>query len=238
MAAQIMLGDIPVDVVLKSIKNIHLSVYPPQGRVRIAAPLRMDLDTIRVFAISKLGWIKAQQRKLRSQPRESPRVYLDRESHFVWGRRYLLKVVEREAPPGVTLRHSTMVLQLRPGTSAEKRQSVLDEWYRDQLKVEAQALIAKWAGHMGISQPALSTRKMKTKWGSCTPGAQSILLNLELAKKPPVCLEYIVVHELVHLLEPTHNARFVALINGLMPKWRFHRDELNRLPVKHEDWAY
>jgi len=238
MASQIMLGDIPVDVVLKSIKNIHLSVYPPQGRVRIAAPLRMDLDTIRVFAISKLGWIKAQQRKLRSQPRESPRVYLDRESHFVWGRRYLLKVVERDAPPGVTLRHSTMVLQLRPGTSSEKRQSVLDEWYRDQLKVEAQALIAKWAGHMGISQPALSTRKMKTKWGSCTPGARSILLNLELAKKPPVCLEYIVVHELVHLLEPTHNANFVARMNGLMPKWRFHRDELNRLPVKHEDWAY
>ena len=238
MASQIMLGDIPVDVVLKSIRNIHLSVYPPQGRVRIAAPLRMDLDTIRVFAISKLGWIKAQQRKLRSQPRESPRVYLDRESHFVWGRRYLLKVVERDAPPGVTLRHSTMVLQLRPGTSAEKRQSVLDEWYRDQLKVEAQALIVKWAGHMGISQPALSTRKMKTKWGSCTPGARSILLNLELAKKPPVCLEYIVVHELVHLLEPTHNANFVARMNGLMPKWRFHRDELNRLPVKHEDWAY
>jgi predicted metal-dependent hydrolase len=238
MAAQIMLGDIPVDVVLKSIKNIHLSVYPPQGRVRIAAPLRMDLDTIRVFAISKLGWIKAQQRKLRSQPRESPRVYLDRESHFVWGRRYLLKVVEREAPPEVLLRHSTMVLQLRPGTTAEKRQSVLDEWYRDQLKVEAQALIAKWASHMGIQQPALSTRKMKTKWGSCTPRARSVLLNLELAKKPPVCLEYIVVHELVHLLEPTHNAKFVALMNGLMPKWRFHRDELNRLPVKHEDWAY
>jgi predicted metal-dependent hydrolase len=238
MPAEIMLGDIPVDVVLKSIKNIHLSVYPPQGRVRIAAPLRMDLDTIRVFAISKLGWIKAQQRKLRSQPRESPRVYLDRESHLVWGRRYLLKVVERDAPPAVTLRHSTMVLQLRPGTSAEKRQSVLDEWYRDQLKVEAQGFIAKWAAHMNIPPPSLSTRKMKTKWGSCTPGARSILLNLELAKKPPVCLEYIVVHELVHLLEPTHGANFVALMNGLMPKWRFHRDELNRLPVKHEDWMY
>lgn len=238
MAAQIMLGDIPVDVVLKSIKNVHLSVYPPQGRVRIAAPLRMDLDTIRVFAISKLGWIKAQQRKLRNQARESPRVYLDRESHFAWGRRYLLKVVERDAPPQVTLRHSTMVLQLRPGTGAEKRQSVLDEWYRKQLKQEAGALIAKWSAHIDVPVPSLSTRKMKTKWGSCTPASRSILLNLELAKKPPACLEYIVVHELVHLLEPTHNANFMALMNRFMPKWRFHRDELNGLPVKHEDWAY
>lgn len=175
---------------------------------------------------------------LRSQPRESPRAHLDRESHYVWGRRYLLKVVERDAAPEVTLRHSTVILQLRPGTSAEKRQSVLDEWYRDQLKVEAQALITKWAGHIGIPQPSLSTRKMKTKWGSCTPGSRSILLNLELAKKPPACLEYIVVHEMAHLLEPTHNANFIALMNRLMPKWRFHRDELNRLPVKHEDWAY
>jgi predicted metal-dependent hydrolase len=238
MTAQIMLGDIPVDVVLKSIKNIHLSVYPPQGRVRIAAPLRMDLDTIRVFAISKLGWIKAQQRRLRSQPRESPRVYQDRESHYVWGRRYLLKIIEVEQAPSVALRHSTLVMQVRPGTNIDKRSSVLDEWYREQLKTEAAALIAKWAKHMGVPAPRFFTRKMKTKWGSCTPATRSILLNLELAKKPLECLEYIVVHELVHLLVPSHNAEFVALMNALMPKWRHHRDELNRLPVKHEDWAY
>jgi len=238
MTVQIQLGDIAVDVVQKGIKNIHLSVYPPQGRVRIAAPLRMDLDTIRVFAISKLGWIKQQQSKLRSQAREAPREYLNRESHYVWGKRYLLKVVEHDAPPSVTVKHSALVLNMRPGSDDAKKQSVLSEWYRQQLKEETQALIAKWAAHMGVPVPALTIRKMKTKWGSCTPVTRHILINLELAKKPPECLEYIVVHELAHLLEPTHNNRFIALMTQFMPKWRFYRDELNRLPVRHEDWGY
>lgn len=235
---QIHLGDIAVDVVLKSIKNIHLSVYPPQGKVRIAAPLRMDLDTIRVFAVSKIGWIKQQQKKLRSQAREASREYLDRESHYVWGKRYLLKLVEQDAPPHVALKHSTLHLYLRPGADDTKKQSVLDEWYRQQLKEETRALIEKWAPHMGVEAPAFTARKMKTKWGSCTPAAKSILVNLELAKKPLECLEYIVVHELTHLLEPTHNSRFIALMTQFMPKWRFYRDELNRLPVRHEDWSY
>lgn len=235
---QIHLGDMAVDVVQKAIKNIHLSVYPPHGKVRIAAPLHMDLDTIRVFAISKLGWIKQQQEKLRGQARQSPREYLDRESHYVWGRRYLLKVVEHDAPPDVTVTHGKLVLHLRPGASQEKRQSVLDEWFREQLKVETRQLIEKWAPHIGVAAPAFSARKMKTKWGSCTPAANSILVNLELAKKPLECLEYIVVHELTHLLEPSHNPRFIALMTQFMPKWRFYRDELNRLPVRHEDWGY
>jgi hypothetical protein len=235
---QIHLGDIPVDVVQKAIKNIHLSVYPPHGKVRIAAPLHMDLDTIRVFAISKLGWIKQQQEKLRGQARQSPREYLDRESHYVWGRRYLLKVVERDAPPEVTLTHGKLVLHLRPGASQEKRQSVLDEWFREQLKDETRQLIEKWAPHMGVPAPTFTARKMKTKWGSCTPAANAILVNLELAKKPLECLEYIVVHELTHLLEPSHNPRFITLMTQFMPKWRFYREELNRLPVRHEDWGY
>lgn len=235
---QIHLGDIAVDVVQKGIKNIHLSVYPPQGRVRIAAPLRMDLDTIRVFAISKLGWIKQQQDKLRGQAREAPREYLDRESHYVWGKRYLLKVVEQDAPPHVAIKHSALVLHVRPSAIDAKKQSVLSEWYRQQLKEETRSLIAKWAPHMGVALPAFTVRKMKTKWGSCTPAARHILINLELAKKPPECLEYIVVHELTHLLEPTHNSRFIALMTQFMPKWRFYREELNRLPVRHEDWGY
>lgn len=235
---QIHLGDMAVDVVQKAIKNIHLSVYPPHGRVRIAAPLHMNLDTVRVFAISKLGWIKQQQEKLRGQARQSPREYLDRESHYVWGRRYLLKVVEHDAPPDVIVTHGKLVLHLRPRTSQEKRQSVLDEWFRDQLKDETRLLIAKWAPHIGVAAPTFTARKMKTKWGSCTPAANSILVNLELAKKPLECLEYIVVHELTHLLEPSHNARFITLMTQFMPKWRFYRDELNRLPVRHEDWDY
>lgn len=235
---QIHLGDIAVDVAQKAIKNIHLSVYPPHGKVRIAAPLHMDLDTLRVFAISKLGWIKQQQEKLRGQARQSPREYLDRESHYVWGRRYLLKVVVHDAPPEVVVTHGKLVLHLRPGASQEKHQSVLDEWFREQLKAETRLLIEKWAPHIGVVAPKFTARKMKTKWGSCTPAANTILVNLELAKKPLECLEYIVVHELTHLLEPSHNARFVALMTKFMPKWRFYRDELNRLPVRHEDWGY
>ena len=238
MTSHIHLGDIEVNVVLKSIKNIHLSVYPPQGSVRIAAPLRMDLDTIRVFAISKLAWIKKQQEKLRGQARQSPREYLNRESHYVWGKRYLMKVVEHDASPFVELKHSALILNIRPGADDDKKQSVLDEWYRDQLKEEINLLIQKWAPHMGVEEPTFIARKMKTKWGSCTPSARSIRINLELAKKPPECLEYIVVHELTHLLEPTHNSRFIALMTKFMPKWRFYRDELNQLPVRHENWGY
>jgi predicted metal-dependent hydrolase len=238
MGTQFHLGDIAVDVVQKSIKNIHLSVYPPQGRVRIAAPLRMDVETIRVFAVSKLGWIRQQQHKLRSQAREVSREYLDRESHYVWGTRYLLKVVEKDAPPAVVLKPRTLVLQVRPGADDSKKQTVLDDWYRQQLKDEIGLLVAKWVPHMGVAKVAISVRKMKTKWGSCTPSREAILINLELAKKPLVCLEYIVVHELVHFFEPTHNGRFVALMTQFMPKWRFYRDELNRLPVSHAHWAY
>ncbi len=236
--AKIQLGNIAVEVVQKSIKNIHLSVYPPQGKVRIAAPLRMDLGTIRVFAASKIGWIKRQQHKLQNQARESPRECIDRESHYLWGKRYLLKVVEQDTPPSVQLQHSAMVLYVRPGADNDKKQSVLNEWYRQQMKDEIHLLLGKWTPHMGVEVPSFIVRKMKTKWGSCTPASKSMLINLELAKKPAECLEYIVVHELTHLLESTHNSRFIALMSQFMPKWRLHRDELNRLPVRHEDWDY
>ena len=146
--------------------------------------------------------------------------------------------VEHDAPPDVTVTHGKLVLYLRPGASQDKRQSVVDKWLREQLKAETHRLIEKWAPHIGVAVPKFTARKMKTKWGSCSPAANSILVNLELAKKPLECLEYIVVHELTHLLEPSHNARFIALMTQFMPKWRFYRDELNRLPVRHEDWAY
>jgi len=237
MVTKIELGAISVEVVKKDIKNIHLSVYPPAGRVRISAPLRMNLDTIRVFAISKLGWIKRQQKKLREQERETPREYLDRESHYVRGKRYLLKVVESDEAPAVELKHSKMRLRVRPGASREKKQAIVEEWYREQLKQAVPALIAKWEPIVGVKVERFFVQKMKTKWGSCSPGAGNIRLNTDLAKKPPECLEYIVVHEMVHLLEPTHNDRFMSLMDQFMPKWRFCRAELNRLPVRHDDWA-
>ncbi|MEQ1546291.1 SprT family zinc-dependent metalloprotease [Methyloglobulus sp.] len=232
------LGDIAVDVVQKDIKNIHLSVYPPAGKVRISAPLRMDIDTIRVFAITKLDWIKRQQQKLREQARETPREYLDRESHYVWGNRYLLKVIEKDTAPEIELKHNKMFLQIRPATSDGRKQEILEAWYREQLKEAVPLFIAKWEPLMGVKVERFFVQRMKTKWGSCSPHSNSIRLNTDLAKKPPECLEYIVVHEMTHLLEPTHNSRFIIFMDQFIPKWRFYKEELNRLPVRHENWDY
>jgi predicted metal-dependent hydrolase len=238
MSTRIQLGEIALDVVKKDIRNIHLSVYPPTGAVRIAAPLRMDLDTIRIFAISKLGWIKQQQRKMQAQERETPREYLERESHYVWGQRYLLKVVEKEAVSAVELKHRTILLTVRPGANEPKRQAMIEAWYRQQLKEAIASLIDQWEPRLNVSVQHFQVRKMKTRWGTCSPNFQTIRLNLELAKKPLACLEYIVVHEMMHLLEPTHNQRFIALMDQFLPQWRFYREELNRLPVRHEKWDY
>lgn len=235
---QLQFGDIIIDVEQKDIKNIHLSVYPPNGKVRIAAPLRMDLDTIRVYALSKLNWIKKQQEKLRGQDREPPRQFLNRESHYFKGKRYLLKIVEHKAPPKIELKHSTLVLYVRPDTPIEKRQTIIDEWYRAQLKKVLPEIIDKWEKKLNVKVNEFGIKKMKTKWGTCNREAKRIWINLELAKKPPECLEYIVVHEMVHLLERKHNEIFTTYTNKFMPKWRFYKDELNRLPVKHENWNY
>lgn len=238
MASQLKLGNITVDVALKDIKNVHLSVYPPTGRVRISAPKRMNIDTIRVFAISKLDWIKQQQRKLREQERETTREYLDRESHYMWGRRYLLTVSERDQTPSVELKHARMHLRVRPGTTEEKKHAIVDGWYREQMKQAVPPLIARWEPLLGVKVERFFVQRMRTKWGGCNPGRRSIRLNSDLARKPRECLEYIVVHEMVHLLEPTHSARFVALMDRFMPQWRFRREQLNRLPVRHEEWVY
>ncbi|GKS65191.1 metal-dependent hydrolase [Nitrospira sp.] len=236
--AQIQLGNIAVDVVVRDIKNVHLSVHPPMGRVRIAAPSRMSLDTIRVFAISKLSWIKQQQKKLREQGRETPREYLNRESHYLWGKRYLLTVREQNVGPSLELRHHHIVLRVRPGTGEERKQALFEEWYREQLKKAVLPLLAKWQPLMRVTVNRFFVQRMKTKWGSCNPTARHIRLNTELANKPMECLEYIVVHEMLHLLEPTHNSRFIALMDRFIPKWQFYRETLNRLPVRHESWVY
>jgi predicted metal-dependent hydrolase len=237
MSQQIQLGDITVDVVLKDIKNVHLSVYPPAGRVRISAPSRMSIETIRVFAISKLRWIKEQQKKLQAQARETPRDYLNRESHYLWGTRYLLTVIEADQPPTVELEHNRMILRVRPGTDTPKRQAIVEAWYRQQLTAAIPPLIAAWEPVMGVKIERFFVRQMKTRWGSCTPRTRSIRLNTDLAKKPRECLEYVIVHEMTHLLEPTHNRRFISLMDRFMPRWQFYRDELNRLPVRHEEWG-
>lgn len=229
--AKLQLGEITVDVIQKDIKNLHLSVYPPTGAVRISAPLRMKLETIRLYAISKLGWIKQHQKKLQGQERESPREYLNRESHYVWGKRYLLKRIEGDGKPRVELKHSKMVLHVRPGIDEAKKKKLVEAWYREQIRATLPPLIAKWENTMGVKVERFFVQRMKTRWGSCNHKERNIRLNTDLAKKPRECLEYIIVHEMVHLLEPTHNAKFITHLDRLMPKWRRYRAVLNELPV-------
>lgn len=235
---QISLREISVDVTYKDIKNIYLSVYPPIGKVRISAPLRLDLDTIRIFAITKLGWIRKQQTKLSEQERESSREYINRESHYYLGERYLLKVSEIDFPPKVLLNHSTIEMHLRPTSDVEKREEILDEWYRERLKEIIPSIIRQWEKTLNVDVKAFGVKKMKTKWGSCNPKAGRIWLNLELGKKPLQCLEYVVIHEMVHLLERKHGERFTAHMDKFLPMWKSSKDELNRFPLSHQDWNY
>jgi predicted metal-dependent hydrolase len=238
MGVQIQLGDMAIEAEFKDIKNLHLSVHPPAGRVSISAPRRMSVDAVRVFVISKLAWIRSQQKKIRQQEREQEREYIDRESHYVWGKRYLLSLSERDEPPAIELRHNKLVLGIRPGTDSMQRRVVLDAWYRDQVRRAAAPLIAGWEAKLGLVVSRLYVQRMRTRWGSCNPGARSVRLNTDLAKKPPECLEYVTLHEMLHLLEPTHNARFVALMDRYMPQWQHNRRLLNRLPLRHEGWEY
>lgn len=238
MLDRLQLGELRCDVRRKDIKNVHLSVHPPTGHVTVSAPEHMKLDTIRVYVISKLDWIHSQRRKMARQDRQTPREYLERESHYLWGKRYLLSIQEEDSPPTVTLSHQKLLLTVRPGTTQAKREAILEEWYRQQLKAEIPKLINKWESRLGVSVDKFYVRRMKTKWGSCTQDKGTIRLNTELAKKPKPCLEYLVVHEMIHLIEPTHNDHFVGLMDLHLPNWRITRNVLNDLPVRHEDWRY
>lgn len=236
---QIEIGEFTIDVVRKSIKNMHLSVYPPTGRVRIAAPLNVDDEAVKLFAISKLAWIKKNQRKFEDQERQSPRAFVERESHYFEGRRYLLRVTEHDAPPKVIIKTKTHIdLFVRPNTSTEQRQIILNEWYRRHLKSQIPVIIEKWEKIIGVSVSSWGVKLMKTKWGTCNIEDRRIWINLELAKKPLRCLEYIVVHEMLHLVERHHNDNFSSLMDSLIPQWRQYKDELNSLPVSHGDWPY
>jgi predicted metal-dependent hydrolase len=238
MPERIQLGDISVEVFRKKIKNIHLSVHPPEGHVRISSPSRYTLEKIRAYALTKLVWIKQQQRKLQEQPRESPHQYTDKESHYLWGKRYLLKLIETDGSQSVELKGQKMILHLRPGASLERRAEIVEEWYRERLKRAIPRLIAKWELIIGVKVSAFFVQRMKTKWGSCSSSRQTIRLNSELARKPRKCLEYLVVHEMIHILEPSHNARFRTLLDKHLPSWQGRKKTLNSLPVRHEKWGY
>lgn len=236
---QIEVSNFSIDVIRKSIKNMHLSVYPPTGRVRIAAPLNVDDEAVKLFAISKLAWIKKNQRKFEMQDRQMPRVFEQRESHYFEGKRYLLRVTEQNAPPRVEIKTKTYIdLFIRPNATLEQRQNCINEWYRKQLKNQIPQLIKKWEPIIGVSVSDWGVKQMKTKWGTCNIEQKRIWINLELAKKPYNCLEYIIVHEMIHLIERHHNDNFLAHLDKNLPKWKLYKDELNRLPVSHGEWEY
>ena len=228
---------VKVEVVRKDIKNLHLGVYPPNGRVRVAAPLVVSNEAVRLAVIDKLGWIKRQKAKFAEQPRQSQREMVNGESHYFLGLRYRLRVHEQDAPAKVVVRGvASLDLFVRPGTSAEQREAVLLRWHREQLKALIPPLLEKWQAVLGVQVTDWGVKKMKTKWGSCNPVSRRIWFNLELAKKPVQCLEYIVVHELVHLLERHHNERFAALVEKHVPQWRHYREMLKKAPLGHEEW--
>jgi predicted metal-dependent hydrolase len=225
------LGDLTIDVLRKDIKNVHLSVHPPTGRIRIAAPLALELSAIRAFAISHIAWIKKNQRKLFAQAREPSRDYIDRESHFVWGERVLLERAHRDASPSVELVHRTLVLSTRANTTRDERHQIVEKWYRDELRRVAEPMIVRWEDRLGVKVKDIFIQRMKTKWGSCRPQTRNIRLNTDLAKKPPECLDYVLLHELAHLLERNHSDAFFAVLDHNLPQWREIRRLLNNLPL-------
>jgi predicted metal-dependent hydrolase len=236
---QFTVSGIRVEVLRKDIKNLHLGVYPPNGRVRVAAPLVVSDEAVRLAVIDKLGWIRRQKAKFAEQPRQSQREMVNGESHYFLGQRYRLRVHEHDGPARVAVRGvASLDLFIRPGCSADQREAVLLRWHREQLKTLIPPVLEKWQPILGVEVADWGVKRMKTKWGSCNPASRRVWFNLELAKKPVQCLEYIVVHELVHLLERHHNERFAALVEAHVPQWRQYREMLNKAPLGHEEWEY
>ncbi|MDO8177840.1 MAG: SprT family zinc-dependent metalloprotease [Undibacterium sp.] len=236
MTETIQLGEINILVTKKDIKNVHLSVHPPDGRVSLVAPSATRLEVARAYAISKLGWIREQQKKLENQARESPRKFIERESHYVWGRRYLMTVEHQDSKPMVKLDHKRITLIIRPDSDAKKRAEVIHAWHKSLLHKLVPQLIKKWEPKLKVNVTGYFLQRMKTKWGSCNNNAGHIRLNTELVKKPKDLLEYVIVHEMAHLIEPTHSDRFVAILDEHYPSWREARAELNALPLTADVW--
>ncbi len=235
---QIKVSGLDIDVVRKAIKNLHLGVYPPSGRVRVAAPTSMSDDAVRLAVINRLSWIKKQRAKFQSQPRQSERKYITGETHYYFGRGYRLSVVEGSSLGIRVVNRDKIELTARPCATAASKKRFFDEWLRTELKSRIGPVVKKWEPIVGVKVVDWRVKRMKTKWGSCNFEAGRIWLNLELARKPVECLEYIVLHEMIHLIEPTHNFRFKNLMKKHMSNWQIRRDTLNRLPVRHEDWSY
>ena len=227
MPSTIQLDDISIKIVYKNIKNMHLRVYPPDGRVQISAPRRMDLASIQRFAASKQAWIQKSQRKIRSSPYQAPQTFQTGETHYLWGKSYKLQLNAADKPPLVEVLGDTLVLTLRAPSTIAKREQLIQSWYRSELRLRALPLIENWEKILQVKVTRLYLRRMKSRWGSCNYNKASIRLNTELAKRPSRSLEYVIVHEMVHLLEPSHNKRFKSLMSQYLVNWKELKDELN-----------
>lgn len=234
---QITVSGLDVEIIRKNIKNLHLGVYPPAGRIRVAAPLRISNEAVRLAIIGKLSWIRRQQAKFERQSRQSAREMISGESHYFAGQRYRLRVCVAKGPAGVAISNSSIIeLHVRPGASVAARQKVLTGWYRQYLKHVIPPLLDKWQKRLGVNVSAYGIKKMKTKWGTCNAEAGRIWINLELAKKSVDCLEYVVLHELVHLTVRRHDDQFIRIMDNCLPRWKTLRAELNGMPLAYEVW--
>lgn len=238
MQSRIELGDIVISITWKDIEHVHLKVHPPGGRVTISAPRHLDVNTVRAFAIGKISWIRQQRKRFSTQVREPQREYLDRETHHVWGQRCLLALVESAEPPRVEWRGPRLELRVRPGSSQAKRAAVLEGWFREQVREEVDRLLRRWEKRLGVKAGKIGVQAMRTRWGGCNPRTGFVRLNTDLARKPRECLEYILVHELLHLRVPVHDATFTALMDQHLPGWQMRRALLNRLPLRREGWSF
>ncbi|TPI58655.1 M48 family metallopeptidase [Mesorhizobium sp. B3-1-7] len=232
------IAGLEVELVRKPIKNLHLGVYPPEGRVRVAAPPTVSDEAVRVAVVSRMGWINRQRNKFKAQARQSQREYVSGETYFHLGQRYRLRVIEQRKASGVRISgDQRLEVAIPPGNDVAFREKVFQRWQRALLRERALVLIDEWSARLGVAPPTLGIKRMKTKWGTCNHAARRIWLNLELIKKPPVCISYIVLHEIAHLLEANHGEAFVAILDLHMPNWRTHKDQLNAEPLAHEEWV-
>lgn len=235
--ADVTIGNITLDLQRKPIKNLHISVLPPEGKVRVSAPLQLSDTAIRMAVVKRLAWIREQQADFAAQPRQSEREMCSGETHYLWGRGYRLDV-NVSSSPSVKLKGGRIAITSKTEITTEKRQLILQDWYRQILRKRLEPLMQQWQERIGVTPSFVGIKRMKTKWGSCNPSTGRIWLNLELVKKPPECLEFIIVHELIHLLERHHNERFKALMQQHLPKWPEHRRILNRTPLAFDKWGY
>ncbi len=230
-------GGIEAVVLYKSVKNLHLNVLPPVGKVRVTAPQYMNDDAIRTFLATRISWIKKMQAKFKEQERQTPREYISGETHYYFGKKYRIEVIEEHKTPNIMIKSkSKLLLSIKPKTDIIKREKIMQGWYREELRQFLDKVIFKWENNLGVKTNAWGIRRMKTLWGTCNHQKKNIWLNLELAKKPESCIEYVVVHELLHLIEEKHNNRFVNLLNKYLPKWESEKEELNRFILCHEKW--